>query len=117
MNHQSGDSCLERKSGSRQADVMECVPVEFPARSKVNLATDKSNTGACCAHWTLNSTKQPSRRSKSDLFALVATMKLHGCSFIDEGAHRAASIKLAKTSRSTGVEAKARMLRRPTIKG
>jgi hypothetical protein len=52
-----------------------------------------------------------------DLFALVATMKLHGCSFIEDGAHRAASINLAKVSGSTDVAAKARMLRRLAIKG
>jgi hypothetical protein len=55
-------------------------------------------------------------RSKSGLFAFVATRKLHGCSFIEEGAHRAASIKLARVSDSTGVEAKARRLRRSASK-
>jgi hypothetical protein len=44
------------------------------------------------------------------------TMKLHGCSFIEDGAHRAASVKLPKVSGSTDVEAKARTLRRPAIK-
>jgi hypothetical protein len=50
------------------------------------------------------------------LFAFVATRKLHGCSFIEEGAHRAASIKLARVSDSMGVEAKARRLRRSASK-
>src|ERR1700722_17032705 len=89
----------------------------FPVDSKVNFATDNSSTGACCAHKILNSSKQPSKRSKSDLFAFVATMNLHGCSFIQEGAQRAASIKLAKVSGSTDVAAKARVLRRAVMKG
>src|ERR1700722_4051264 len=88
-----------------------------PVDSKVNLATDNKSTGACCAHWTLNSTRHPRSRSKSDLFAFVATMKLHGCSFLVHGAHRVASIKLAKVTGSTGVGAKATTLRRPASDG
>ena len=84
--------------------------------SRVNFATDNRSSGACRAHCLLNSTRQPRRRSKSDWFAFVATMKLQGCWFIDDGAHLAASIKPARISGSTAVEAKARELRRSLIK-
>src|ERR1700722_2066684 len=89
----------------------------FPVDSKVNFATDNSSTGACCAHKILNQKKKLINLRKSDLFAFVATMNLHGCSFIQEGAQRAASIKVAKVSGSTDVAAKARVLRRAVMKG
>src|SRR5262249_28842847 len=78
--------------------------------ANANSATAIASTGACFAQLALNSTSAPRDFSKFSRSSFVATMYAHGCSLLLEGAHRAASNKLRKTSGGTGLSLNARGL-------
>src|SRR6266852_4474070 len=74
-----------------------------------------ARTGALLAQAALNSTRTLSIFSKLALSSLVATIYAQGCSLLLEGAQRAASKMLRKTSCGTGLSANARGLQRSRI--
>ena len=96
---------LERKIRNRLTNVMESMALSI--RGEGQPGDGYSSTDAFRAHRTLNSKRHPRRRWKASSFCLVATIKLQGCSFIDDGVHRAASNRLPKASESTSLDAKA----------
>src|SRR6266478_1623536 len=83
--------------------------------AKVSFATAIASTGALLAQLALNSTRILSILSKLSLSSLVATIYAQGCSLLLEGAQRAASKMLRRTSCGTGLSAKARGLQRSRI--
>src|SRR5882724_382173 len=80
--------------------------------AKASSATAITSTGAFFAQFALNSTSAPSDFSKFSVSSFVATRNAHGCSLLLEGAQRAASNKLRKTSAGTGLSLNARGLHR-----
>jgi len=96
---------LERKIRNRLTNVMESMALSI--RGEGQPGDGYSSTDAFRAHRTLNSKSHPRRRWKASSFCWVATIKLQGCSFIDDGVHRAASNRLPKASESTSLDAKA----------
>src|ERR1700730_16114512 len=79
-------------------------------------ATARAKTGACCAQVALPGTSTLTNLAKFSGSSLVATRYAHGCSLLLDGAHRAASKRLASTSGATGLSLKARGLQRSAIK-
>src|SRR5215813_7151248 len=84
--------------------------------AKANSETAIASTGAFFAQFALNSTSAPRDFSKFSGSSLVATMYAHGCSLLLEGAQRAASKRLRKSSDETGLSLNARGLHRFLIK-
>src|SRR5262249_8758128 len=84
--------------------------------AKASSATAITSTGACLAQFALNSISAPRDFSKFSGSSLVATMYAHGCSLLLEGAQRAASKRLRRTSDETGLSLNARGLHRFLIK-
>src|ERR1700730_12112400 len=70
-------------------------------------ATASAKTGACCAQVTLKGTSTLINLAKFSASSLVATMYVHGCSLLLEGAQRAASKRLESTSGATSLSLKA----------
>src|SRR5882672_6860645 len=83
--------------------------------AKASSETAIASTGALFAQLALNSTRTLSIFSKLSLSSLVATKYAQGCSLLLEGAQRAASKMLRRTSCGTGLSAKARGLQRSRI--
>src|SRR5882672_612440 len=87
-----------------------------PFFANASSATAITSTGAFLAQPALNPTNDPRDFSKFSGASLVATRNAQGCSLLLEGAQRAASKRLCKTSFGTGLSLNARGLQRFLIK-
>jgi hypothetical protein len=101
VDHKPQRRGLNRHAGDGLSDIVKGMAVGWPSSVKVSLATDNMSTDACLTHTWFDSFRQPRRRAKSFGFSLVARMKRHGCSLLDEAAQRAASNRLPSFSGST----------------
>src|ERR1700746_4095166 len=83
--------------------------------AKDSSETANPRTAACFAQLTLNSTRGWSAFVKFAWSCLVATMKVHGCSLLLDGAQRAASNRLRRSAGAIALSEKARGLQRLRI--
>jgi len=107
--------CFHGEQSRRRAGVVLSIAVGALFFANERFATASASTGALLAQPTLNSTRTLSIFAKPSLSSFVAMRYAQGCSLLLEGAQRAASKMLRRTSCGTGLSAKARGLQRSRI--